>query len=340
MILIFYLICLTVLFFYINKFFIEKNILISETGDKHQKFASISKIPLTGGILLFLGFSSFINESILSLIFFSLLIIILGICSDLKLIESAFKRFLFQISIVLSFVILNNIQLLDTRIDILDQILEIKFINFLFVSFCILIVLNGSNFIDGLNTLNIGYFFVVIIILLILLTDEKIFYNEFALSYFAIFVFFIFLLNFFNRIFLGDSGSYLFGFIFSVLLIDIYNLNLNLSPFFIILLLWYPCYETLFSIIRKNIFNRSPMNPDSNHLHQLVFFYLKKKFKLKILYSNVLSANIINIYNFVVFFGALKFISHSLTLIFLILLNLAVYTVIYFKLFNFKNLRK
>ena len=340
MIFIFYLICLIALFFYINQFFIEKNILISETGDRHQKFASVSKIPLTGGILLFLGFSSFINENILSLIFFSLLIMILGICSDLKLIESAFKRFLFQISIVLSFVILNNILLFDTRIDLLDQFLEIELINYLFVSFCILIVLNGSNFIDGLNTLNIGYFFYIGLILLSLVVNNEIIYDQFSLLYFIIFIFLIFLLNFFNKIFLGDSGSYLFGFIFSVLLIEMYNLNSNLSPFFIILLLWYPCYETLFSIIRKNIFNRSPMNPDSNHLHQLIFFYLKKKFNLKILYSNILSANVINIYNFAVFFGALKFISHSLVLIFLILLNLTIYTVIYFKLFNFKNFRR
>ena len=340
MIFIFYLICLIALFFYINQFFIEKNILISETGDRHQKFASVSKVPLTGGILLFLGFSSFINENILSLIFFSLLIMILGICSDLKLIESAFKRFLFQISIVLSFVILNNILLFDTRIDLLDQFLEIELINYLFVSFCILIVLNGSNFIDGLNTLNIGYFFYIGLILLILVVNNEIIYDQFSLLYFIIFIFLIFLLNFFNKIFLGDSGSYLFGFIFSVLLIEMYNLNSNLSPFFIILLLWYPCYETLFSIIRKNIFNRSPMKPDSNHLHQLIFFYLKKKFNLKILYSNILSANVINIYNFAVFFGALKFISHSLVLIFLILLNLTIYTVIYFKLFNFKNFRR
>ena len=41
--------------FLLNHFLIKKNILISETGDIHQKFASKSKVPLTGGILFFLS---------------------------------------------------------------------------------------------------------------------------------------------------------------------------------------------------------------------------------------------------------------------------------------------
>ena len=40
----------------INYFFIKKNFLVSETGDRHQKFASEKKVPLTGGIFLFLSF--------------------------------------------------------------------------------------------------------------------------------------------------------------------------------------------------------------------------------------------------------------------------------------------
>ena len=47
------------------------------------------------------------------------------------------------------------------------------------------------------------------------------------------------------------------------------------------MLLWYPSYETLFSIIRKNIMNKSPMDPDSNHLHQQIFHFVKRKIKFK-----------------------------------------------------------
>jgi UDP-N-acetylmuramyl pentapeptide phosphotransferase/UDP-N-acetylglucosamine-1-phosphate transferase len=52
----FYLVILTIFILFINKFLIQKDILISETGDIHQKFASKSSVPLTGGLFIFLGF--------------------------------------------------------------------------------------------------------------------------------------------------------------------------------------------------------------------------------------------------------------------------------------------
>ena len=95
----------------------------------------------------------------------------------------------------------------------------------------------------------------------------------------------LFFLNIYNKLFLGDSGSYLLGFLFSIELINFYLNNLNISPFFIILLLWYPAFENLFSILRKINFNKSPIYPDTNHLHQLIFSFFRKKkifsFKIK-----------------------------------------------------------
>ena len=154
-----YLFSLTTLLFLINKFFIKKNILISETGDIHQKFASKEKVPLTGGLFLFSSFLFFINDQVLSFILFSFLILLLGVFSDLKHIKSAITRFIIQISIVLSFVIFNELLLFNTKIYLLDKLLSNEFFNYFFVSFCILIVINGSNFVDGLNTLNVGYYF-------------------------------------------------------------------------------------------------------------------------------------------------------------------------------------
>ena len=131
---------------------------------------------------------------------------------------------------------------------------------------------------------------------------------------------------------------YILGFIFSVILIETYNLNNNFSPFFIILLVWYPCFETLFSILRKNIIKKSPMSPDINHFHQLIFLFIKKKFKFNLLYSNIISANIINLYNAIIFIISVNYFSNSQAQILLILLNLILYTVIYFKIY-FNKLR-
>ena len=172
---IFYSILLFFCLLFLNKFFLNKNILLSETGDNHQKYASKNKVPLTGGILVFFSFLFFLEENNLSLILFFLLILILGIFSDLKLIKSASKRLLYQTIIVIFFVILQDITIENTRVYLLDNFLDFKFFNYLFVCFCILIVMNGSNFFDGLNTLNIGYYFLISLTFFYLNINEQLF---------------------------------------------------------------------------------------------------------------------------------------------------------------------
>ena len=272
----FYLSSLLIFILLINKYFKYRQILISETGDIHQKFASKSKIPLTGGIFILLGYLYFFNENIFSFIFFSFIIFALGIFSDLKFIKSAKKKFLIQILLILSYVIFNDVQINDTRVIFLDSILQKNYINHLFVTFCILIIINGSNFIDGMNTLCVGYYLLIIVIIFYLQLNEVLNTNNISVSYIFTLILFVYLLNLTNQLYLGDSGSYLLGFSFSIFLISIYNWNQHISPFFIVLLLWYPSYENLFSIVRKNVLNRSPMYPDAKHTHQLVFFYIKK----------------------------------------------------------------
>mgnify|MGYP001180312121 FL=1 len=50
-----YLVSLIIFVLLLNNFLLRKNILLSDTGDSHQRFASQSKVPLTGGIFIFLG---------------------------------------------------------------------------------------------------------------------------------------------------------------------------------------------------------------------------------------------------------------------------------------------
>jgi UDP-N-acetylmuramyl pentapeptide phosphotransferase/UDP-N-acetylglucosamine-1-phosphate transferase len=332
----FYLFALIIFILFINKFLLQKKILLSETGDIHQKLASKSLVPLTGGIFIFLGFFYFLNEKIFSFILFSFIILILGIFSDLKLIHSAKKRFLLQIFIILSYVIFNDVQINDTRINFLDNILQNNYINYIFVTFCTLIIINGSNFIDGMNTLCVGYYLIIISIIFYLQLSETIIIKDLSIIYILALILCVFLLNLINQLYLGDSGSYLLGFSFSIFLISIYNWNQYISPLFIVLLLWYPSYENLFSIIRKNILKRSPMKPDAKHIHQLIFFFIKKKYKLNTILTNLFTSQIINIYNLCIFLIGMNFISNSQIQVLLILSNIILYTTIYFKLFIFK----
>jgi len=327
-----YLFFLILIIFLINKLFKKNFFLISATGDKHQKFASSDKIPLSGGIFIYLALVYFYDKNLNIFFFSTFSILALGFFSDLKLIKSAMIRLIFQISLVIFFVIFNELKIIDTRIILLDELLENRLFNYLFVAFCVLILINGSNFIDGLNTLNVGYYILISLVIYYLKLDNLIVYQVVFVNYLLIILLIVFLINAFNQFYLGDSGSYVLGFIFSILLIEIYYQNSHLSPFFIILLLWYPCFETLFSIIRKNFIKKSPMLPDTNHLHQLIFLFIKKRYSLKLFHSNLISANIINLYNTLIFLIAVNYATNSQAQIFFILLNLFLYTVIYFKI--------
>jgi len=328
-----YLFLILIFLYFINRIFLKYNFLVSETGDRHQRFTSKNKIPLSGGIFLFLSFLYMVDDNILSFILFCFIVLLLGLFSDLKYIKSAFIRFLFQILIVLSFVVFNKLLILNTNIYLLDKFLNNEFLNYFFVCFCILIIINGSNFLDGLNTLNIGYYLLISLVIYYLESNQMLTVNGINIDFVLSVIIILYFINFLNKVYLGDSGSYLFGFAFAVFLINIYSWNQNISPFFIILLFWYPSYEILFSIIRKNVMNKSPMTPDTNHLHHQIFYMIKKRFKFSIYYSNVLTANLINLYNLGVFIISLNYISNSQIQFLLILLNIITYTFIYFKLF-------
>ena len=49
----------------------------------------------------------------------------------------------------------------------------------------------------------------------------------------------------------GDSGSYIVGFIIAIEIIYLTNELQDISKYFAIIMVIYPCYEVLFSVIRK-----------------------------------------------------------------------------------------
>ena len=119
--------------YFVTSLFSKKNFLLSFTGDKHQKFTSNLKIPLTGGVVLFLSFMFLeidINTKILCLLFF-----LLGLISDLKILSSANIRFLIQIMLITFCILLLGLEIKNTRIQILDTLLERNIFNIFFASY-------------------------------------------------------------------------------------------------------------------------------------------------------------------------------------------------------------
>tara|TARA_B110000483_G_scaffold211530_1_gene259333 strand:+ start:153 stop:1121 length:969 start_codon:yes stop_codon:yes gene_type:complete len=316
---------------------IKKNYLPSLSGDNHQKLTLNNSIPLSGGVYLIIIFFVLFYSQIGILFFFIFSIFLIGLLSDIKIINSAKLRITLQFIVISSVIILFDLKILSTRIDLFDKLLETNFINYLFVSFCILIIVNGSNFIDGLNTLVIGYYLIITVIIYKINLLSVIPIDSGLVLSWILLLLFIYLLNLINRLFLGDSGAYFLGFSYAILLIMIHNKNLSVSPFFIILLLWYPGFEILFSIIRKISSKTSPLSPDTKHLHQIIFIYLNKNFFKRKIYANIISANIINLYNIIIFCIAINDISETNLQVMLIMINVFIYIIIYFTLI--KNTR-
>lgn len=76
----------------------------------------------------------------------------------------------------------------------------------------------------------------------------------------------------FGRVFLGDGGAYFLGFMLAELAVQLVVRNPGVSPFYALAVLFYPVFETLFSIWRRRFKRGVPVDqPDALHLHQLVF---------------------------------------------------------------------
>ena len=310
------------------------------SGEDHQKFTTNKNIPLTGGFFIIIVFLLVLFEENNFFLISIILIFSLGLFSDLNKIISPNKRLLLQVIIVLFLIIFTNLEINSTRVIILDKFLENNIFNVFFVSFCVLVLINGTNFIDGLNGLSLGYYFIVTIALL----NNNFYYSNLLqgneLPYLSCYLFIFLILNQSNLFFIGDSGSYSLGLIFSFLLINIYTVNSNISPFYIILLVWYPCFELLFSILRKFNISFSPAKPDIRHLHQLIYNLIKNKYNFSKLKSNNISSILILLFNsFSIFLGSVDIYS-SQNQIILIIMNILFYTAAYKQLVNYKNKTK
>ena len=77
------------------------------------------------------------------------------------------------------------------------------------------------------------------------------------------------------KIFLGDSGAYLMGSLVGLNSIITNNLNPEISSFFFCILLFYLFLKFFFPFIRKILQKKSPIYPDSEHLHMLSYNYFK-----------------------------------------------------------------
>lgn len=185
-----------------------------------------------------------------------------------------------------------------------------------FTLLCVLLLINSFNYFDGIDG-TLGFSTIsVLLILLILISDQNL--QNFLLIIFisiSIFLFFNFSLFGLPKMFLGDSGSLLLGFIISFILI--YSANNNfISP---ILLAWSIAifvYEFLsINLIRlKN--KKNPFMAGQDHLHYILFS------KTNSIFLTNFFIFIINIFLFLIGYSSFLLISPLASLVLFVFLFL------------------
>ena len=326
----FFSLIVSFIIFYIFK---KNHILIDKTFfSAHKKLINspLRSPPLCGGLIIFICSLFFFKETMF-LNLFGLLMLILGIFSDSNKISSPKIRLFLQVILLLSFVLLIDLRIDDIRVDFLNKLLNINLISIIFTIFCILVLINGSNFIDGLNTLLLGYYILVCSFLIFLSNEYNLVLNQ-NINLFLIFLIVIFLFNFFGKFFLGDSGAYLISFYLAFFVIDFSTKNNSVSPYLICFLLWYPAFENLFSILRRTIKKKKVQEPDQNHLHQMIYNFLTKKKLINHKIINTSTGLIINFFNIIMFLIFYKFYSKTDILVIGIMINIFVYLSLYFSI--------
>ena len=319
----------------ISNFVFKKfNILIDRTNiSNHKSFINGHKTtPLLGGFVFFLILVFFLPENYQYFTILIFFIFLTGLLSDLDILHSPFFRIIFQTIIIVVYLFLFDNFVSSIRVDFFDNLLNIFFIKLFFTSFCILVLINGTNFIDGVNTLAVGYFILIFSNVLYLTEVENLDLNILLVSTCLTSLVVIYIFNFFGKIYLGDGGAYLISFVVGVTLIKFSNDNYLVSPYYIVALLWYPAYENLFSIIRKKISKKFPSIPDNEHLHQLIYLYLGKSFSIDKNFSNTLSGIIICLYNLFYLLIIFDNFNHTETLVYSIIFNVLFYNFLYFLL--------
>jgi UDP-N-acetylmuramyl pentapeptide phosphotransferase/UDP-N-acetylglucosamine-1-phosphate transferase len=301
------------------------SILLDNPNGERHKINYNKNVPLSGGIYLFLSIllntflTKYHKENFLILTFV-FLFLLLGIYSDLKKNFSPIIRLIFQATLIILMIFILDLKINKTNIFYLDSYINNNFFNLIFTSFCILVLLNGSNFCDGINCNVIGYYLIICLAILYSgLPTPNILTIEIIISIFTIFYIF----NLFKKCFLGDNGVYVVSIFMSIYIIKFTNLNNNVSSLIALNLLWYPAFENLFSIIRRIITKKKIQVADRSHFHTLIFKKIQQNNNINL--SNSLSGIFINIFMAVGIFASIIFRNNSKILMLILLINITIY---------------
>lgn len=249
-----------------------------------ERSAHTSRTPTLGGVAIFAGFilaaSIWVDVSHFSdfqyIAASSVIMFFIGIKDDILIIAPVTK-FSGQIVAALILIVFGGIRI--TNLHGFFGIHELNYIVSVLISLLtILVVINGFNFIDGVDGLSaaIGIITAGAFAYWFLMAKEY----QFAIIATSLIggMFAFFLFNVFgekNKIFMGDTGSLIIGVVLSVLVIKFNELNLDKSkecalypaPAVSFGILIIPLFDLMRVMFIRLVTGRPVLKPDKNHLH-------------------------------------------------------------------------
>mgnify|MGYP001051147668 CR=1 FL=1 len=269
-------------FFIIRYSHLHKHLTSDPVKGGPQKFHTrptprISGVAIVAGMLASAGIfmwqeRPFVTETLL-LLGCSLPAFLSGLAEDItKKVGALWRLFFTIVAACLAFFLLDA-KLTRVSLPFVDNWLLFMPFSLLLTIVAVAGVSNAVNIIDGFNGLATG----VSLLIFGSLSYVSFKVNDFFLLFLclsmigAIIGFFIW--NYPNgMIFLGDGGAYFIGFVIAVVSVLLVNRHPEVSPWFPMLLVAYPVWETMFSIYRKKfIRGQSPGMPDGLHFHMIVY---------------------------------------------------------------------
>jgi len=233
------------------------------------------KIPIVGGISIYLTLMFFILffysfSHVTKIIFFSsTVVLILGLVDDIygaRPILRILIQSLASLPIILFGLIINDLGFYNFNG-------EYFFFAILFTVFCILILTNAYNFVDGIDgccALN-AIISILLLIINIFNSTNNFNYNFLIILLSALIIFFIFNIGLVKnkKIFLGDSGSTFLGFLIAWSFIHASENNL-INPVLVIWCIALPCFDLLRIVIFRIRYKKPIHIPDRNHFHHIL----------------------------------------------------------------------
>lgn len=278
------LIILFNLIIFLNIDFIIKKYGVYDYPDKIRKIHK-NKTSLSGGLIIFLNilviifcysfqgsqFENFIkyffNNNIIYLylfLFYLTVIFLFGFFDD-KFNISANKKIIFLlIFIFFSISLDSSLVISKINFSFSNDVFYLKEFKIFFTILCFLLFINAFNMFDGIN-LQSGLYSIYIFIIFFYFSENFLFLI--ILIPLVAFLYF----NFKNKIFLGNSGSYLIGFLISYFTIKMFNNFNNIFSDEIFLLMLMPGFDMLRLFIFRLLNKKNPFASDNNHFHHLLY---------------------------------------------------------------------